>query len=79
VYQEMNVRRFLAVKAVAAREAQNDYKGVLILAWQQTLIAAARAAPQDATDESILEALQAEFERQLGAMAAPGFTLNRLR
>jgi hypothetical protein len=33
VYQEMNVRRFLTVKAVAAHEAQNDYKGALILAW----------------------------------------------
>lgn len=79
VYPEMNVRRFFAVKAVAVREAKNDYKGVLILAWQHALIAAAKAAPQAATEESILEAAQVEFERQLDAMADPGFTLNRLR
>jgi hypothetical protein len=73
VYQDMNVRRFFAVKTFAAREAKNDYRTVLVLAWHRALIAAARAAPQAATEESMLEAAQAEFERQLDAMADPGF------
>jgi lysophospholipase L1-like esterase len=79
VYQDMNVRRFFAVKAFAAREAKGDYRTVLVLAWHRALITAAQAAPANASESSIREAAQVEFLKQLDALGDPACKLKNLQ